>query len=240
MKVKTLATSILAASALMAGVNTAVAHEAGDIIVRVGAVTVDPRDESSNDVAELTALGADSNISVEDNTQVGLNFVYMLSDQWAIEVLGASPFEHDINVDVAGIEALTGIPDGKYEVGSTKHLPPTVSLQYFLFDNESRIQPYVGLGVNYTVFFDQSSTGPFSDLDLDNSLGLTGQVGVDVMLTDKILFNAAAWRMDIDTDAEVDVTTLGGSLGAGETISLSSDDVDIDPMVYMMSIGYKF
>ena len=61
----------------------------------------------------------------------------MMTDNWAVELLAAYPFEHDIY-----------LVDGP-EVGSTKHLPPTVSLQYH-FMPDSTFQPYLGAGVNYT------------------------------------------------------------------------------------------
>ncbi len=237
MKMNKLGAAIIAATITLTGTTATYAHEAGDFIVRVGAATVAPKDSPNNNVDQISALGADSNIEADNDTQLGLNFVYMLSDNVGVEVLAASPFEHDIQVSLAGVEGLTGIPDGKYDVGSTKQLPPTVSLQYYMLDKESKVRPYVGVGINYTMFFDQSSTGPFNDLDLDDSIGISAQVGVDVMVTDNILLNASAYRMDIDTDATVDLEVPGGT-AAGATLNLTSD-VTIDPMVYMMSIGYK-
>jgi outer membrane protein len=231
MKMNKLSSAILAATLTLTGATATYAHEAGDIIVRAGIANVDPKDATTNDIDEVSALGADSNIAADGDTQLGLNFVYMLSDNWGVEVLAATPFEHDIQVTLAN----TGTAlDGTHDVGSTKHLPPTVSLQYYLFDKEDTFRPYVGAGINYTWFFDESDGANFDDLDLDDSFGLAFQAGVDVMLTDNFLLNASVYHIDIDTEATV---KLDQSLPlGGEELNA---DVDIDPLVYMVSVGYK-
>ena len=45
--------------------------------------------------------------------------------------------------------------------GSTKHLPPTVSLQYHFRGNE-RVKPFIGAGLNYTIFFEEETRGPLA------------------------------------------------------------------------------
>ena len=139
----------------------------------------------------------------------------MLKDNIGIELLAATPFRHDITLNGA-------------KIGETKHLPPTVSLQYYPMDSSSAFQPYIGLGINYTEFFstDTSGTLASSKLKLDSSWGLAGQLGVDYAINDQLLLNAAVWKMDINTDVKLDGANLG--------------ELEIDPMVYMVSVGYKF
>lgn len=231
MKMNKLGAAVMTATIAMSGVTAVSAHEAGDIIVRAGVATVEPKDSQQNDIHILTGMGAESNIAVGNDTQLGLNFVYMLSDNLGVEVLAATPFEHDIQVTLAG----TGVGlDGTHDVGSTKHLPPTVSLQYYMLDKDSKVRPYAGVGLNYTWFFDESDGANFDDLDLDDSMGLAFNLGVDVMVTDNILVNASMYHIDIDTEATV---KLDQSLPLGG-VQLQAD-VDIDPMVYMVSVGYK-
>ncbi|MEH6515199.1 MAG: OmpW family outer membrane protein [Halioglobus sp.] len=67
----------------------AVAFEKGDIIVRVGAANVSPNDSSDNIFVGGADLGVD--VSVGDDTQIGLNFAYFLTDRINIEVLAATP-----------------------------------------------------------------------------------------------------------------------------------------------------
>ena len=130
-----------------AGRPFAQAFEAGDIIVRAGAVTVDPREDSSSISTALTGPIAGTKATLDSDTQLGLNFAYMITDKVGIELLAATPFSHDV-----GVKGLGAPLDGKF--GTIKHLPPTLSVIYYPLDKTSAFQPYVGAGVNYTWFFD--------------------------------------------------------------------------------------
>jgi len=144
---------------------------------------------------------------------------------------------------------------GEAKLGETEHLPPTLSVLYY-FDTGSAFKPYVGLGINYTVFFEDSFnpalTGPSSptigsisdgtttpvgspldadDLNLDNSWGLSAQVGVDYQIDENWSINVSARYIDIDTKASF--TAVGGAVPGHVS-------VDVDPMVYSLMLGYKF
>ncbi|GLX80552.1 OmpW/AlkL family protein [Thalassotalea eurytherma] len=231
MKKNLLAVAVLSSLSLSA---FAGGYQAGDMVLRGGLVNVQP------DSAEFTILagGAPVDIglgnlmaSVEDDTQVSLNFVYFLDSNWAVEVLAATPFSHDITVNLG---------DGtKTNLGETKHLPPTVSALYY-FDTNSNFKPYVGAGINYTFFFEDdfnpAMEGPdsplnLSDLNLTNSWGLSAQIGVDYYFNENWSINASARYIDIDTTAKFQA--LGGTVPGYV-------DVDIDPMVYSLQVGYKF
>jgi outer membrane protein len=206
------------------------AHKAGEFIVRAGAATVAPNEDSGElklDGAKVSGTKA----TVDSNTQLGLAFAYMVTDHVGIELLAATPFSHQVNVKGLG-PAL----DGK--LADIKHLPPTLSVQYYPMDAGSKFQPYAGIGLNYTLFFNEDLTSDrkdqgFSNMKMKNSVGLAGQLGMDYMLTDNLLFNASVWYVDINTEASIDGPS---ALGVGKT----KVDVDIDPWVYMVGIGYKF
>ena len=220
MKKTLLATSLIA---LAIAAPQAHAFEAGDIIVRAGAVTVDPHEDSSA-VKIGGASVAGTGATLDSDTQLGLNFAYMVTDHIGVELLAATPFKHDI-----GTKGLGGL-----KLGSVKHLPPTLSVVYYPMDASSALQPYVGAGINYTWFFDdklssEAESQGFRGLDLDNSWGLAAQVGLDYMLTDSLMLNAQVRYIDIDTE---------GTTYAGPT--KVSVDVDVDPFVYMVGLGYKF
>jgi outer membrane protein len=217
---KKLILSVAIAGTLLSTISPAFAYERGDWVVRVGMTNVAPDDSSNN----VNVGGADLGVgvNVDSNTQLGLNFVYFYSPQLAIEVLAATPFSHDIGLNTVG------------PLGSTKQLPPTVSANYYFLEPSAKFQPYVGAGINYTLFFDEKFTDAntsagFSKLDLDNSFGLAAQLGFDYMLDDKWLVNASVRWMDIDTEASFE---LNGSAG--------SVDVSIDPIVYSITAGYRF
>lgn len=193
------ATILLGAAAF----NTANAWDQGDWLIRAGASYVDPKSNNHEIV------------SVDSGSSFTFNFTYMMTDAWAVEVLAAWPFKHDIN-----------LLDGT-EVASTKHLPPTFSLQYH-WAPLSKFQPYVGLGLNYTIFFDTKTTGPLTgvDLDLGNSLGLAGDIGADLMLNDNWFLNASIRYIDIETKAKLDGVSIG--------------KVNISPWVYSANVGFRF
>ena len=207
-------------------VPAALAYEKGDIVVRAGFTTVVPDDSSTNIMAG-SDLGL--GVKVDSNTQLGLNVAYFVTDKWNVELLAATPFSHDINF---GASDPLGTGD---QVGKTKHLPPTITTNYFFNDPSAKFQPYVGIGVNYTVFFDEEFTGAnaeagLADLDLDSSFGLSAQVGADYEIGDGVGINASFRYINIETDATFNLGETAGTI----------DKVTIDPWVYTVSIAYKF
>lgn len=222
---------LFAASLLTLALATpfAQAHEAGDIIVRAGAITVDPDEDTSGVKSPIGDLGGQA--TVDGDTQLGLNFAYMMTDHLAIELLAATPFKHDIGVSnlPGGLAGLNG------SLGDVKQLPPTLSLLYYPLDKNYAFQPYAGVGINYTAFFDASTSSSaeakgYSNLDLSDSWGASAQIGADYMIDDNWMVNAQVRYIDIDTNAHVDLAGVGNL----------KVDVDVDPWVYMVGLGYKF
>ena len=209
------------AAALFSAAGVANAHQAGDFIVRAGVVTVAP-DESSDNVLGI------GEFDINNNTQLGLNFGYMLTDNIGVELLAATPFSHDVKLPTLG------------KIADTKHLPPTLVAQYYFGNAESKLRPYVGVGVNYTNFFDNEFTndvgGKLSDLSLSNSWGWAAQVGLDYQINDNWLVNASVWYAKISTDVKFNYH-YGTSNSEVAAVTI---ETDIDPWVYMVSIGYTF
>ncbi len=204
------------------------ANKAGDIIVRGGAATVAPNDSSSDVQLNGATLVSGGEVRVDNNTQLGLTATYMVTDNVGVGLLAATPFKHKITSNNK-LDAVSG------DIGSTEHLPPTLTAQYY-FNNTSAWTPYVGLGLNYTTFFHtevdselEGVLGGHSTLDLEDSWGLAAEAGVDVDLGSNWLLNAAVWYIDIDTEATIK--------RSGVRVT---SDVKIDPWVYMVGVGYKF
>ncbi len=210
MKLRVLSAALLATLTAL----PAAAHQAGDLLLRVGAANVSPN-AGSEDVAGLGEFDIDS------NTQLGLNLTYMATDNIGIELLAATPFSHRVSLAPVG------------EIAKLKHLPPTLMAQYYFGGAGSKFRPYVGIGLNATLFFEEKFTndlgGALTDLDLDTSWGVAGQVGLDYRLADRWLVNASVWYIDIETDVNF---KLGG-----DAVSIATD---VDPWVYMLSVGYRF
>lgn len=195
------------------------AHETGDYFLRVGVAQVAP------DASSGTVLGG--GVDVDDATGLGFSGTWFYSPNIGIELLAALPFEHDI----VGAGALNGV-----DIGTTKHLPPTLSVQYYPLTGK-KFQPYIGIGLNYTTFFDSNTSDTLdaalngsTDISLDDSTGVAFQLGADLQLSEKWYLNAAVWKIDIETTADISVN------GA----HAASVDVTIDPIVYMLGVGYAF
>lgn len=217
-----LATTILAAAV---ATPAAFAHEAGDIIVRAGAIHLSTGESSSKiKVAALGGKQLGTKATLDNDTQLGLNFAYMVTDNFAVELLAASPFK--LTAKQKGL----GLPK---KLGTFKALPPTLSAVYYPMNKASAFQPYVGLGVNRTLLYNEKAnkSAGYSALRVKDTWGWAAQIGADYMLTDNLMLNAQVRYIDIDTKARV--YALDGAAKA-------KVDVKVKPTVYMVGLGYKF
>ena len=229
--------SLLGASlfALALAAPVAHAHEAGDILVRAGAITVNPNTDSGSvkvDQGPIAGTNLGGKATLSSDTQLGLNFAYMFTSHWGIELLAATPFSHDVKLKNTALSPANG------KLGSLKQLPPTLSVVYYPLDSKSAFQPYVGAGINYTWIYDEhvgsrASAEGFDNFKAKNSWGMAWQLGADYMLTDNIMINAQARYIDIDTRATVENNAVAPGTRA-------KVNVDVDPWVYMVGLGYKF
>jgi len=74
----------------------AMAQQAGEWLVRAGVATVAPDESCRVLTTEATGPLAGTGVGVSNDTQLGLNVVYMLTDRVGLELLAATPFEHDL------------------------------------------------------------------------------------------------------------------------------------------------
>lgn len=192
------------------------AHQAGDFIFRAGTATVRPHEGSEN------VLGLLGSFNVNNNTQAGLTFSYLITDNIGVELLAATPFEHKVGTGPTGT------------IATVKHLPPTLMAQYYFRDKQDRLRPYLGVGVNYTTFFsekfnDTGKSSGLSDLSLKDSWGVAGQAGLDYMLDENWMLNMSVWWMNIETDVKFKYQ------GENQTVKTR-----LDPWVFMFGAGYRF
>lgn len=197
------------AIALGAAAAPALAQSQGDWTLGVGVHAVDP----SSDNGRLA--GGTLKVDVDTDVKPTITFEYFVRDNLGVEVLAAWPFEHDVSIAGMG------------NVGSTKQLPPTVSLQYH-FNGKGKVSPFVGAGINYTTFFSEDTRGALdgAKLKLDDSWGLAAHAGIDFAVGERSAIRLDARWIDIDTD----VTLNGADIGT----------VNIDPIVYGAAYVMKF
>ena len=187
----------------------AFAQTAGDWTVAIGAHQVDP--DSDNGALAAGSLP----LHIGSSARPTIAFEYFLRNNLGLEVLAALPFRHDIAIDGLG------------RVGTTKHLPPTVSLQYH-FNAGGQVSPLLGVGLNYTTFFSEDTRGALagSKLSLDDSFGLALHAGIDFKVGDTGAVRIDARWMDIDSDVKLDDADLGTAR--------------IDPLVYGAAYVWRF
>ncbi|WP_424833127.1 OmpW/AlkL family protein [Ruegeria sp.] len=171
-------------SALVAFTAPALAQSQGDWTLGIGVGYLDPKSDNG------TVLGMDT--TIDSDTRPIFTAEYFIRDNLGIELLAATPFKHDITLG------------GNTSAGSVKHLPPTLSLNYHFVTN-SAWKPYVGAGLNYTIFFDEDMPG----LEIEDSFGVSLQAGLDYMVTENGAVRLNVRWFDIDPDVNLNGRNIG-------------------------------
>jgi len=174
-------------------------------LFKAGVTHIQPKSDNG------TVANGTVKLDVGSSTRPSFSITYMATRNIGVELLGALPFKHDIEAKGVG------------RIGSTKHLPPTLSLQWH-FLPDATVQPYVGVGLNYTTFFSTESV--LGDLDLEDSWGVAAQAGVDFKLSERWFLNADVRYIDISSDVRLNGTKIGTT--------------KIDPWVATIGVGYRF
>ncbi len=176
-------------------------------LVRARATHLNPADKS----APVGGTGASDRISVESRTIPELDISYFFSPNVAAELVLTYPQKHEVYLD-------------GNEIGTFKHLPPTLLAQYH-FVPDSQFSPYVGAGVNFTRLSSVKLLGGTGDLE-SNSVGLALQAGIDFKIDKQWSINLDVKRVNIRSDV----------MAAGVKISA----IKVDPTLVSVGVGYRF
>ena len=195
------------AAALAAGFVAPFAAQAqsGPWMVRVHALSLDSANKDS------TGLG----LSVNNKVFPEFDISYFFTPNLAAELVLTYPQKHDIRSNGT-------------KIGTLKHLPPTLSVQYH-FTGLGAFKPYVGGGLNYTRFssvsFDPSvaSLGPSIE---KSSTGLAVGAGFDVEVAKNVYLNLDVKKVQIRTDVKSNGTKIG--------------DFKVDPLLVGVGVGMRF
>ena len=193
-------------AAIGAFVSNAMAQE-GPWLVRARAVHLDPADKS----APVGGVGASDRLTVSSKTIPEIDISYFFTPNIAAELILTYPQKHDVKLDGNNI-------------GTFKHLPPTLSLQYH-FMPEKQFSPYVGAGINYTNISDVKLLNGAGRLEHD-SWGYSLQAGVDYKLDKNWSLNFDIKKVQIRSDV-----FIGGA---------KASEVKVDPLLIGVGVGYRF
>lgn len=202
---KKITQSVLVAMLALAG-SQAVAQES-PWLVRARAVQIDPANKST----PVGGVGAGDQIKVSDKTIPELDISYFITPNVAAELILTYPQKHSVYLSGA-------------KIGSFRHLPPTLSLQYH-FAPEETVRPYVGVGLNYTHLSKVRLLDGAADLE-SGSWGYSLQAGADIKLTDRWSLNLDLKKVNIRTDVMV-----GGA---------KASHLKVDPLLFGVGVGYRF
>ena len=197
--------AVLAGVALFA--TCALRAENGPLLIRVRGVHIDPSDKS--DANSGANIPADA-ITVDTKTIPEVDFTYFFTKNFAAELILTYPQELDVNL--AGVN-----------IGSFKALPPTLTAQWH-FLPDGPVDPYIGAGVNLTLISSVDLAGGTLDLD-SSSIGLAGQLGLDIRVTPKWVINLDAKYVQISSDVKAGSARISA--------------VQLDPWLLGAGVGYR-
>lgn len=191
--------------------------EAGDWMVRARAIAFLPQEGQ-----DIELIGGEADASNDYVPEIDVS--YFLTDNWALELVLVTT-HHDMDV----LDSTAGNVD----LGDVGVVPPVLALQYH-FDGMGSLNasPYLGAGLNYTMFYgaDAASGSAATDVEYENSFGYALQAGVDVPVSSRLFLNLDVKKVWVDTN--LDVTLAGGQL--------IDADIDLDPWILGVGVGYKF
>ncbi len=153
-------------------------------------------------------------VHVNNSVVPELDGTYFFTPNVSAELIAAVT-RHNVNATAAG-----GI-----NAGSAWLLPPTLTLQYH-FNQLQQVKPYIGAGVNYTHFFNEDG-GALKDVKYEDSFGGALQAGVDVPLGNNTYANFDVKKVFISTTAKFSPSGVKAN-------------VDLDPWLIGVGVGYKF
>lgn len=193
----------------------------GDVLVRLRGILVEPTGQSSG----VNPTFPTGKAKVGDAVVPEVDFTYMVSDHIGAELILATT-KHTAK----GRDALNGVDP----LATTWVLPPVLTAQYH-FAPDAKIRPYVGAGINYTIFYNAkagsalvSAVGPTS-VKIKDSVGYALQAGVDVDITKKFFLNLDVKYVSMEPKA---VLNTGGLV--------NTTRLHIDPVIVGVGIGTRF
>ncbi len=196
--------------------------EQGDILVRVRAINVMPSEESGS---ILPAFPGEQ-VSVDNSPAPEVDITYMATDNIGFELIAATT-KHS----ASGVNGTTGSIG---RLASTWVLPPTLTAQYH-FAPDAAIRPYIGAGINYTIFYNENATDDLeaavgdTSVNLKDSFGYALQAGVDIPINDRMFLNFDIKYLDVDTTATLRTTAAG----------TQRVKINLDPIVVGVGLGIK-
>ena len=224
--------SAAAIAASFASVYARAADEVYDNSFRLGSYTVFYHTHADDIVGPYVPAGV--NLKAQDLETLYVGFVRRLSPAFSLELaLGYPPTN---KVEGKGPATVGSIPYNGQVVSSAKWLSPTLLLEYNFLSEDSKFRPYIGVGVNYTNFYDRRSTaqgnaalgGP-TKLSLTASVGPAATVGVAYTITPRWHVYSSYSIARVNTHVTADTEGV-----------IRTTTIKFGPQTLVISGGYSF
>jgi len=211
---------------------SAFAQQKNEWNIRLRGIGVIPQES-----ATISVIGGDINLS---NAYVPeLDFTYFFANNFSAElILGTA--RHNVKTVGSNLTAIGGAASANVDLGKVWLLPPTLTLQYHL-PTKCTIKPYLGAGINYTIFYGVNKGPVVQGVDYKNTASFAAQAGVDVNISKNVFLNIDLKKLMLSTTATVDASNLtpAGSPGLAPVLRNIKADVNIRPWIVGFGVGYR-
>ena len=200
--------------------------------VRVGLYSVFYHTSADDISGPYVPPGA--NLNAENLETLYLGYVVHLPANFAVELaIGYPPLA---KVKGQGPAVVGSVPYNGQVISGARWISPTLLFEYNFLDASSRLRPYIGVGVNYTTFYDRDPTaagnaasgGP-TKLSLTSSVGPAATAGVTYRISDRWAAHASYSFSQVKTNLTADTDGV-----------IRTTRISFGPQALVVSVGYSF
>lgn len=220
------------------------AQKAGDNVVSIGWLNLDPH-SSSGPLTVTEAAGQPANnpfpgtaLRVESAGTVAFTVEHYLTDQIGLQAALGWPPTHKISGE--GTLSSAGV------IGQGEQWGPAITVRYHFGRPESRLRPYLGLGVSRTWFkqtkitnaaFRETTYGPnaTTQVSAHPAWSPVYSIGFDYKLTERWTAGFTLSHIPLRTT----VVVAADNTSAGYPFKVSSD-LKLRTVASFINIGYRF
>lgn len=239
-------------------------RSAGAFVVRIGASYVDVdddvfatsqsfvADDPSTDPVEAVPVDVGVELNLDDDTTWYISAAWMATDHWGVELYHSNHASLEADLYSDAFSGNTFIGDFSEGIGDFDTYTTSLYANWYPLDANCLIQPYVGIGGGYVDIEEDFTRPVFSDefgdyglLGFGSDFSWTAQVGVDFNFGRDSAWqiNASAMYVDASPDLQLGFDTVTEVPGFGEAAVLPiriRDEMDLDPWIFNLGVGYKF
>lgn len=205
--------------------------------VQLGYANVDPGAKAGATSGPFLPPNTTS-LNVKAQQTVFFSFAREINDQWDVQLALGYPPTHDVTLRVitpGNLPPSVGAKEGQL-IGTVRQIAPTLFANYKFGEPSAKFRPFVGIGINYTMFDQADSTPLFNQLSggttnnkLTDSWGLAAQLGA-VYKLDGPWSVSATW-----STADVKSTLTNNTYGIER-----KTEIQFNPSVFILAVGYSF